>query len=232
MAAIAYPVDEHPEIIAFHVDEASRSGVTPVVHEGTLALQVQVNGRWGGRFQAPMDIVDFEALEFLFHPGDVSPSSWKTFSTSIQNRVGLLSTDLVDPDEQDWQAVRIPKRMFESTGSIETILFKGNVEGTFYLADMRLIGAETLTPTAVLETHTTARPQSFILEQNYPNPFNSSTVIRFDLPSSGMVDMILYNLAGQEIATLVQGLHQVGNHTLHWDGRDDDGRDLASGMYL
>jgi Tol biopolymer transport system component len=231
VAAIAYPVDEHPEIIAFHV-EASGPGVTPVVHEGKLALPVEVNGRWGGRFQAPMDIVDFEALEFIFHPGDVSPASWKTFSTSIQNRVGLLSTDLVDPDELDWQAVRIPKRMFEPTGSIESILFKGNVEGTFYLADMRLIGAEISTPTAVLETHTTTRPQSFVLEQNFPNPFNSNTVIRFDLPSSGMAEMILYNLAGQKIATLVQGLRPAGTHTLHWDGRDDDGRDLASGMYL
>lgn len=124
LAAIAYN-DLEGDIFVLNVDQTSGPGVTPVVHEGKFALPVQVNGRWGGRFHAPMDVVDFEALEFLFHPGDVSPSSWKTFSTSIQNRVGVLSTDLVDPDEQDWQAVRIPKRMFESTGSIKASFSRG-----------------------------------------------------------------------------------------------------------
>jgi flagellar hook assembly protein FlgD len=86
--------------------------------------------------------------------------------------------------------------------------------------------------TAVEESRVATVPEEFSLAQNYPNPFNSSTVIRFDLPSSGMVQLVLYNLAGQQIATLAQGARQAGTHTLHWDGRDDDGRDLASGLYL
>ena len=48
----------------------------------------------------------------------------------------------------------------------------------------------------------------------------------------GHVNLALYNLAGQKIATLAQGTRQADTYTLHWDGRDGDGRDLASGMYL
>jgi len=47
-----------------------------------------------------------------------------------------------------------------------------------------------------------------------------------------MVDLVIYNLAGQEVATLVDGPRESGVYTLRWDGRDDAGRELASGIYL
>ncbi len=75
-------------------------------------------------------------------------------------------------------------------------------------------------------------PTTYTLSQNYPNPFNSDTVIRFGLPTSGPVDLALYNLAGQKVAALVEGPHQAGTYTVHWDGRDAHGRDLASGVYM
>jgi len=70
------------------------------------------------------------------------------------------------------------------------------------------------------------------LEQNYPNPFNSSTVIRFALPTSQDVELAIYNLAGQKVATLVDGTRQAATYTVRWDGRDVSGHDLASGVYL
>ena len=68
--------------------------------------------------------------------------------------------------------------------------------------------------------------------QDYPNPFNPETTIRLDLPRSEEIDLAVYNLAGQKVATLAHGLREAGAYTLRWDGRDDDGRDLASGVYL
>ena len=85
---------------------------------------------------------------------------------------------------------------------------------------------------AVLEEHTATLPQIFALAQNYPNPFNSNTVIRFALPTRADVNLALYNLAGQKVATLVSGPRQAGTYTLHWDGRDPQGRTPASGVYL
>ncbi|MBT4499160.1 MAG: T9SS type A sorting domain-containing protein [Gemmatimonadetes bacterium] len=86
--------------------------------------------------------------------------------------------------------------------------------------------------TAVTESFETTRPLNFILAQNYPNPFNSDTVIRFALPTTADVDLAIYNLAGQLVATLVEGVREAGTYTVNWDGRDNDGRALASGVYL
>ena len=77
-----------------------------------------------------------------------------------------------------------------------------------------------------------ALPETFSLMANYPNPFNSRTVIRFALPTRADVHLALYNLAGQKVATLVSGPRPAGTYTVHWDGRDASGRDLASGVYL
>ena len=86
--------------------------------------------------------------------------------------------------------------------------------------------------TAVLETFEPHLPRAFELDQNFPNPFNSGTVIRFALPKSGEVELAVYNLAGQKVVKLVHGPGQAGSYTLRWDGRDAQGRELASGVYL
>jgi hypothetical protein len=84
----------------------------------------------------------------------------------------------------------------------------------------------------VREARTAVRPQAFALVQNYPNPFNSDTVIRFALPVAGDVELAVFNLAGQRAATLVQGMRDAGTYAVRWDGTDDAGQALASGVYL
>ena len=86
--------------------------------------------------------------------------------------------------------------------------------------------------TAIVETFTASLPESFTLGQNYPNPFNSGTVIRFELPASQEVELSVYNMSGQKVATLVQGVRAAGSYAVHWDGADAAGRSLASGMYV
>ena len=88
------------------------------------------------------------------------------------------------------------------------------------------------TETAVLERYFDRRPETFILEQNYPNPFNSSTTISFTLPARGETELVVYNLLKQKVATIVQGVRPAGAYAVHWDGRDDQGRPLASGTYF
>ena len=86
--------------------------------------------------------------------------------------------------------------------------------------------------TTVLEERHDATPDDFALAQNYPNPFNSGTVIRFSLPQSGLVELAIYNLAGQKVTTLVQGMRQAGSYAINRDGKDERGMALASGVYL
>ncbi len=70
------------------------------------------------------------------------------------------------------------------------------------------------------------------LRQNAPNPFNSQTVISYFLLAPGPARLELFALTGQRVAVLSRGQQKAGRHRLHWDGRDDEGRPLASGIYL
>ncbi|MDO9547764.1 MAG: T9SS type A sorting domain-containing protein, partial [Candidatus Marinimicrobia bacterium] len=72
----------------------------------------------------------------------------------------------------------------------------------------------------------------FNLYQNYPNPFNSSTSIQYALPRNGFVRIAIYNISGQLVKTLVNGDRSVGTHTVSWDGIDERGRGVGSGIYF
>ncbi len=75
-------------------------------------------------------------------------------------------------------------------------------------------------------------PLAFSLGANYPNPFNPSTTIPFTIAEDGKVSLTVYNLAGQWVRELVAERLTAGEHTAVWDGRDTDGRTVASGVYL
>ncbi len=75
-------------------------------------------------------------------------------------------------------------------------------------------------------------PEGYALEQNYPNPFNPSTSIAFSVKEAGVVQLSIYNLHGQEVRTLINGQMNVGFHSVSWDGKDNNGQILPSGVYL
>jgi hypothetical protein len=85
---------------------------------------------------------------------------------------------------------------------------------------------------ALVPTGSSALPTIFHLYRNYPNPFNPSTTIRYQLPSAESVRLDIYDALGQHVRTLVQGLHQPGFYAAVWHGRDDKGRNAASGIYF
>lgn len=76
------------------------------------------------------------------------------------------------------------------------------------------------------------RPDQFMLKGNYPNPFNPATTIEYSLPNRSHVTLRVYNLLGQNIRTLVDGIKDPGTHTVVWDGRDNYGGKTPSGIYF
>ncbi len=76
------------------------------------------------------------------------------------------------------------------------------------------------------------RPVSFVLFQNYPNPFNPSTTIRYQLALNAKVTVKIYNTLGQEVATLVNKRESAGMHAVQWNGRNQNGSAVASGVYM
>lgn len=77
-------------------------------------------------------------------------------------------------------------------------------------------------------------PQKCTLYPNFPNPFNSDTEIRFDISGTQAqkIHLIIYNLLGQEIRTLVQGIFPPGSYRIHWNGKDNWERSVSTGIYL
>jgi hypothetical protein len=76
-----------------------------------------------------------------------------------------------------------------------------------------------------------ALPKMLALDQNYPNPFNPSTTISFELPKAQTVMLCIYNLGGQMVRTLASGTYGAGVYQMVWDGRDEQGRQVTSGIY-
>ena len=76
-------------------------------------------------------------------------------------------------------------------------------------------------------------PQSFQLEQNYPNPFNPTTTINYQLSTAGTVSLRIYDINGRLVRQLaVNSLQSAGQHRVRWDGRNDSGHLVASGVYF
>jgi len=79
-----------------------------------------------------------------------------------------------------------------------------------------------------------ALPRSFALAQNSPNPFNPSTTISFDIPAGESRRMALkvFDVRGKLVRNLVEGIRVPGRHSVFWDGMDETGRKVASGVYF
>jgi hypothetical protein len=88
---------------------------------------------------------------------------------------------------------------------------------------------------SIVELAANPLPQKYQLHQNFPNPVNAAavqTVIRYELPQPGFVELRVYNLLGQAVRILQQTALPAGFHEIAWDGRDQQGRSVAGGVYL
>jgi hypothetical protein len=81
--------------------------------------------------------------------------------------------------------------------------------------------------TVVTEVEDVVQPLNYSLQQNYPNPFNPSTTIEYSIPQSGLVTLKVFNVLGKEVATLVNGQNDAGNHTVEFNASA-----LNSGVYF
>jgi hypothetical protein len=77
-----------------------------------------------------------------------------------------------------------------------------------------------------------ALPRNYSLGANYPNPFNPSTTIAFSLPEPQIVQLVIFGVDGKKVRSLVSGPQQPGFHQVRWDGQDDQGRQVSSGVYF
>ncbi len=86
--------------------------------------------------------------------------------------------------------------------------------------------------TGIANGNTNGLPQQITLHQNYPNPFNPSTKVEFEVPGQEWVKLTIYDQTGKEVTTLLNRRMSAGAHTVSWDGRDNRGQRVGSGVYF
>ena len=120
--------------------------------------------------------------------------------------------------------------------------FTPNQQGT-YTSLLRLMSNDPIQGTLLISLighsdgpvstqETGSVPTGFSITQNFPNPFNPTTTIKYQIPSTGEVNLVIYNLLGGRVRMLVDRPQESGYHEVHWDGKNDAGLSLSSGIYV
>lgn len=179
-----------------------------------------------GRFTAPNDV----AGVLLVVPGDFVPSWTNEADNEFcryydGNQTRMLFTGSEFDIGQVPEAV-IGDALFGYSGTAPDIVY---AEAVTYQG--QVIPLELGVPLDANENENML-PTGLSLKQNYPNPFNPETQIAYSLPEPSFVKLEIYNVTGQRVRTLSEGVASAGDHVILWDGTDDTGSKVASGIYL
>ena len=113
-----------------------------------------------------------------------------------------------------------------SARSQEVTGLTGGISYTFYVRAVNGVGAGS-------SASKSATPiDDFALKSNHPNPFNAETLLHYALPKAQRVRLTIYDMLGRKVRTLMDEDHPPGWHQVTWDGRDESGRQVASGIYF
>ncbi|MBX7151845.1 T9SS type A sorting domain-containing protein [bacterium] len=132
-----------------------------------------------------------------------------TVSMSIDPTIQLSNVCLFKLENNEW----LPLATQRKEGRLYTHTSGGTIAG-FYNSQFTLV------------------PLEFALHSNYPNPFNPSTTIAYDLPKESKITLKVFNALGQEVRTLINEIRPQGFHSIQWDGRNNSGQSVASGLYI
>jgi len=132
----------------------------------------------------------------------------------------------------DWSA--LPREIY-SDGELELKISKSAGDGDAMISRLWLREAnyDPANPPARLENEVQI-PEEYTLSQNFPNPFNPSTTIEFGVPGEAFQDVTLkvFNVLGQTVRELVNGQLPPGRHSITWNGKDNLGMQVSSGLYF
>ncbi|MFO8061980.1 MAG: T9SS type A sorting domain-containing protein, partial [bacterium] len=108
----------------------------------------------------------------------------------------------------------------------------GGEEYFYRLTDVSLSGEKVSHPAIKVLANGKPRPTVFSLARNFPNPFTGNTVIEYSIPTETNVKLAIYDVTGKEVRTLVNDMQGVNYYRTAWNGRDNNGNAVASGVYF
>ncbi|UCG52132.1 MAG: choice-of-anchor D domain-containing protein, partial [Candidatus Latescibacterota bacterium] len=229
-----YSLGEGESVVVTLRFEPQSSGVKPCTVETGDALCADVSCTGVGD-DPPACIVTPTSIDF----DTVTVGSWKDTTFTIENTGGGTLTGTVSESCPDYDIISGggPYSLGAGQSVVVTLRFEPMSEGE------KLCTVETgdalcsdVSCTGVgddpLSGVGTTGPLAFALDQNHPNPFNPTTRIRFSLDQDSMVRLVIYDVSGTRVRTLVNRHMNAGTYTEEWNARDDQGRSVASGIYF
>jgi hypothetical protein len=132
--------------------------------------------------------------------------------------------------EFDWKQFFVDFAVKENTQAISVRIHPlGRFKGTIYADNLEIKKKEPVI-TGVVDN--SVQPKQFELGNNYPNPFNPTTTLSYAVPRESNVSLVIYNVLGQKVRTLVSDFKNAGRYSVVWNGLDDNGKAVSSGIYL
>jgi len=183
-------------------------------HSGPLAVLAPERWTYFGRRRFDFNLLQYYWCKFYLRGGDLKAKVWQG---ALRNEPTAWLVEGTDPTPR-------------VTGEWITFAMLGPlaaVTDEFRIDSLRVEGF-----TTAVEGRPGQTPAQFALEQNYPNPFNPSTQINYALPATAHTRLEIYNIAGQKVRTLFSGQQTAGSHSMKFDGKDDNGAALVSGLYV
>ncbi len=165
----------------------------------------------------------------------LAPSSSVLIVYGFDTSTGqYVSASILEPGNGYWLAVSADANIsLSKTGGQDIPLTMNKVSASDFLNKY----SETPPPPPELQNEKLTEeevnvPTVFKLSQNYPNPFNPETTIKFQIPNSSFVRLEIYNISGQKIKTLLNEGKSAGFYTIKWDGTNNNGLKVNSGVYI
>jgi len=188
-------------------------GSAPIVGQEVLSDTVELRRGWNmvGSISVPVPV----GLITSDPPGMIT-------SGFYAYRSGYAVSDTIKPGAGYWVRTDQPGRLIVSVSSALNEACRIKI-----VAGGDLPPAPPGSPGASMGV-----PERFALGQNFPNPFNPVTVIRFNIPGTSPTRLEVYNVLGTLVRTLLSGTKEPGSYSVEWDGRDDAGNLVSSGLYL
>ena len=167
-----------------------------------------------------------ESVTTLFEDGFQSP-------INISEQTSLVAHWPMEGDNQDPESNLIleDESGNQNNGALSGYVWFWAVQTGNYIwsTSMRYLGFDI---SNALSVDDISVPMEFALHQNYPNPFNPTTSIKFDLPNAGNVKLVIYDMMGREVRTLLNNNINAGFQSVKWDATNDFGKPVSAGVYI
>ena len=190
------------------------------VMDSYVAVRTEINGN--GDFDYESDIRSLEESNGVWNIKLISEGISGPYTFSMKSNNDL-------PTGLDFALLDIPNKNVIRNVLSESITIQESLQNGY---DITIVAGDEAYVNDMIMNILEAIPAEYSLSQNYPNPFNPTTKIDFTLPRSDDVNVTIYNLVGQQIKVLVNSNLEYGYHTVTWNGLDQLGRPVASGVYF